>query len=97
MGYHLRDREGKKIIRSHDVIFNEKKMHKTPIKHVEMCRVIFQDVNPPTHHGRTQVSYALNVDQMLQPSTPIGSQQRTNVSSSIGGHDELKMAEIPYG
>ena len=41
MGYRLWDLECKKIICNHDVVFNEKKMHKTPIKHVEMRRVTF--------------------------------------------------------
>ena len=65
MGYRLWDPETKKIIRSHDVVFNEKKIHKTPIKHVEMCRVTFQDVNPPLQDGRKQVVHASIVDPMV--------------------------------
>ena len=36
MGYRLWDPKSHKIIRSHDVFFNEKKMHKMPIRDVEM-------------------------------------------------------------
>lgn len=63
--YHLWDPKSPKIIRSHDVIFNEKKMHKTPIRDVEMHKLTFQDVNPPTHDDRRQVVQAPNVDQMV--------------------------------
>ena len=34
---------------------------------------------------------------MVQPGTPIGSQQRADDSSSIGGHDEASMDDMPYG
>ena len=97
MGYHLWDLESHKIIKSYDVVFNEKKMHKTPIKDVKIHRVSFQDVNPPTHDGRRQVVQVPNVDQMVQPSSPTGSQQRANDSSSICGHDEPNMVDMPYG
>ena len=66
MGYRLWDPKSHKIIRSHDVVFNEKKMHKTPIKDVEMCTISFQDVNPSTCDGRRQAIQAPNVDQMVQ-------------------------------
>ena len=79
MGYHLWNPKSHKIIKSHDVIFNEKKMHKTPIKDAKMSKVTFQDVNPPTHDGKRQVVQAPNVDQMVQPRTHIGSQQRTTM------------------
>ena len=46
MGYHLWDPEAKKIIRSHDVVFNEKKMHKQ-FREVETRKVSFQDIMPP--------------------------------------------------
>ena len=45
----------------------------TPIIDVEMHRVTFQDVNPPTHDGRRGVVQAPNVDQTVQTCTPIGS------------------------
>ena len=41
MGYRLWDYDSYKIIKSHDVNFNEKKMHKTSIKDVEMHKVTF--------------------------------------------------------
>ena len=43
MGFFLWDLEFKKILRSSDVYFNEDKMHKKPIKIVEICRVVFQE------------------------------------------------------
>ena len=97
MGYRLLDPEGKKIIHNHDVVFNEKKLHKTPIKHVEMRRVTFQDDNPLAHDGRRQVVHASNVDQMVQPDTPSGSQQRADDSSSVGGYDEPHMVYMHDG
>ena len=72
-------------------------MHKTPITYIEMHRVTFQDVNPPAHDGRRQVVLAPNVDQMVQPGTPTSSQKRVDDSSSIGRHNELNMADMPYG
>ena len=86
MGSCLWDPKSHKIIRSHDVIFNEKKMHKTRIKDVVMRRVTFQDVNPPVHDGRRQANQATNVDEMMQPGPPTGSQSRADDSSSIGRH-----------
>ena len=65
MGYRLWDPKSHKIIRSHDVIVNEKKMHKTPIKDVEMRRVTFQNVNPLAYDGRRQAIQAPSMDQML--------------------------------
>ena len=65
MGYHLWDLESHKIIHNHDVVFNEKKMHKTPITDVEVHKVTFQDVNPLAHDGRRQVVQAPNVDHMV--------------------------------
>jgi len=47
MGYHLWDPESKKIIRSHDVVFNEKLMHKSPVQDSDMRKVTFQDAIPP--------------------------------------------------
>ena len=43
MGFCLWDLESKKVLRSSDVYFNEDKMHKRPIKTVEMRRVVFQE------------------------------------------------------
>ena len=43
MGFRLWDPEAKKIIRSHDVFFNEEKMHKKFVQIVKICRVIFQE------------------------------------------------------
>ena len=47
MGYRLWDPEARKIICNSDVIFNEKKMHKQPLKEMEMRKVSLQDVMPP--------------------------------------------------
>ena len=46
MGYRLWDPEARKIVRSSDVIFNEKKMHKQ-FREVETRKVSFQDIMPP--------------------------------------------------
>ena len=43
MGFRLWDLEARKIVRNNDVFFNEEKMHKKPIKTVEICRVVFQE------------------------------------------------------
>ena len=43
MGFHLWDPESRKVLRSSDVYFNEDKMHKRPIKTVEIRRVVFQE------------------------------------------------------
>ena len=43
MGFRLWDPEARKIVRSNDVFFNEEKMHKKPIKTVEIRRVVFQE------------------------------------------------------
>ena len=43
MGFRLWDLEARKIIRSHDMFFNEEKMHKKPIQIVEICRVVLQE------------------------------------------------------
>ena len=43
MGFRLWDPEARKIIRSNDVFFDEEKMHKKPVKTVEIRRVIFQE------------------------------------------------------
>ena len=43
MGYRLWDPEARKIVRSNDVFFNEDKIHKKPIKIVEICSVVFQE------------------------------------------------------
>ena len=43
MGYRLWDPEARKIVYSNDVFFNVDKMHKKPIKTVEICRVVFQE------------------------------------------------------
>ena len=72
-------------------------MHKTPIRDVEMCRVTFQDVNPPAHDGRRQVVQASNVDQMLQPHAPTSSQSRANDGSSIGESDGPNVADMQVG
>ena len=45
-GYRLWDPETRTIVRSSDVVFNEKVMHKQPNKEVEVRRVVFQDVTP---------------------------------------------------
>lgn len=46
-GYCLWDLESQTVIRSSDVVFNETKMHKQPVKEVEFQRVTFSDVLPP--------------------------------------------------
>ena len=43
MGFGLWDLEARKIVRSSDVFFNEEKMHKKPIKTIEIRRVVFQE------------------------------------------------------
>ena len=43
MGFRLWDPEARKIVCSNDVFFNEEKMHKKPIKLVEVRRVVFQE------------------------------------------------------
>ena len=43
MGFRLWDPEARKIVRSNDVFFNEEKMHKKPIKIVEIHKVVFQE------------------------------------------------------
>ena len=86
-----------KARRSYVAMIWSKKMHKTPIKHVEICIVNFQDVNSLTHHGRRQAIHAPNVDQMLQPCTPNDLQQKVDDSSLVDGYDELDMADIHDG
>ena len=44
-GYHLYDPQSKAIIRSSDVVFNEARMHKQPVKEVEYRKVTFSDVD----------------------------------------------------
>ena len=43
MGFRLWDPKARKTIQSNDVYVNEEKMHKKPIKIVEICRVVFQE------------------------------------------------------
>ena len=43
MGFRLWDLEARKIVRSHDVFFNEEKMHKKPVHIVDIRRVVFQE------------------------------------------------------
>ena len=43
MGFCLWDPKSKKILQIIDVYFNEDKMHKKPIKIVEIHRVVFQE------------------------------------------------------
>ena len=43
MEFNLWDLEARKIVRNNDVFFNEEKMHKKPIKIVEIYRVVFQE------------------------------------------------------
>lgn len=43
MGHHLWDPQAHKVIRSHDVVFHEDKMHSQPTRVVEIRRVIFQE------------------------------------------------------
>ena len=43
MGFCLWDPESKKTLHSSDVYFNEDKMHKKPIKTIEIRRVVFQE------------------------------------------------------
>ena len=43
-GYHLWDPEAHKLVRSNIVIFNEKVMHKKPLKAIEYRMVTFEDV-----------------------------------------------------
>ena len=43
MGFRLWDPESRKIVYSHDVFFNEEKMHKKPVQTVEIRRVVFQE------------------------------------------------------
>ena len=43
MGYKLWDPEAKNIICSNDVFFDEERMHKKPIKEIEIRRVVFQE------------------------------------------------------
>ena len=68
MGFHLWDPEARKIIRSHDVVFNEEKMHKKPMPTVEVRRVVIQEdgivhnrvVNPPIIGQQAQDVHAEN-------------------------------------
>ena len=46
MGYRLWDPQARKVIRSHDVVFHEDKMHRQPERVVEIRRVIFQEEPP---------------------------------------------------
>ena len=43
MGFKLWDLEARKIVCNNEIFFNEKKMHKKPIKIVEIYRVVFQE------------------------------------------------------
>ena len=43
MGYKLWDPEARNIIRSNDVFFDEERMHKKPVKEIEIRRVVFQE------------------------------------------------------
>ena len=43
MGFGLWDPEARKIVRSRSVFFIEEKMHKNPVKTIEVIRVIFQE------------------------------------------------------
>ena len=46
MGYRLWNPKARKIVRSSDVILNEKKMHKQ-LKEVETWKISFHDIMPP--------------------------------------------------
>ena len=48
MGYRLWHPKSCNIIRSSDVIFNESKMHKHPLREIEYRRVTFEDVTSET-------------------------------------------------
>ena len=56
MGFRLWDPEAKKIVRSHSVFFNEEKMHKKPVKTVEVRRVIFQEDGHENAGAQQQVA-----------------------------------------
>ena len=62
MGFRLWDPEARKIVRSNDVFFNEKKMHKKPVQTVEICKVVFQEGEQV--HNR-QVKVQDNNNKML--------------------------------
>ena len=44
-----------KIVRNHDLFFNEEKMHKKPVKAMEIIRVIFQKDGHVHNRPFTQV------------------------------------------
>ena len=46
MGFRLWDPESEKIVGSQSVFFDESKMHKKPVKIVEIRRVVFQEEGP---------------------------------------------------
>ena len=60
MGFRLWDPEARKIVCNNDVYFNEEKMHKKPIKIVEICKEVSQEdghvhnrqVAQAKHHGQ---------------------------------------------
>ena len=56
MGFRLWDREAKKIVCNHSVFFNEEKMHKKPVKIVEVRRVIFQEDGHENAREQQQVA-----------------------------------------
>ena len=66
MGFRLWDPEARKIVRSHDVFFNEEKMHKKPVQTVEIRRVVFHEDG---HVHNRQV--AQGAGQQQQQNAPI--------------------------
>ena len=52
-GYRLWDPESRSIIRCSDVVFNETKMHKQPMKEVKFQKVTFFDVSPSINDQQT--------------------------------------------
>ena len=65
MGFQLWDTESKKILCSSDVYFNKEKMHKKPIKTVEILRVVFQE-DGQVHNRQIQVDNAQNAPQVQE-------------------------------
>ena len=54
-GYRLWDPKSRSILCSSDVVFNETKMHRQPVKEVEYQKVTFSDVSSPMQSAQEPI------------------------------------------
>ena len=90
MGYHLWDPEARKIVRSSDVIFNEKKMHKQ-FREVETRKVSFQDIESQS----VQREGSSNDHSSRQEERTVGSQVQSQMVPSDRVEVEIPTQEEP--